>query len=158
MAAFGESNYNAALYRDARPTYDARIFDRIDLFRGEAGAASDLAVDIGSGTGQVANNLATRGFKKIIAIEPSAVMRANALQHPNITYFDGNSNHLIAADGTADLVVAAQAAHWFDMDKFLAEVKRVLKPSGVLAIIGYAQLEFPECPAATKLVWDLAES
>ncbi|KAI8868383.1 S-adenosyl-L-methionine-dependent methyltransferase [Ramicandelaber brevisporus] len=158
MSTFANSDYNAALYRDARPAYDARLFDRIDAFRGVP-CSNSLAIDIGSGTGQIAFNLAAnRGYKRVIAIEPSAVMRGSALRHPNIQYVDGTSDHLTAEDGTADLVIAAQAAHWFDMPKFLAEAKRVLNPeTGVLALLCYATIEFPTCPEATKLLWELAE-
>ena len=42
------------------------------------------------------------------------------------------------ANDTVDLVTVAQALHWYDMDRFNKEVKRVLKPGGVLAAYGYA--------------------
>ena len=53
------------------------------------------------------------------------------------------------ADNSVDLVTSAQAMHWFDLDKFYAEVKRVLKRSGVLATYGYV---IPVCdnPQATQ--------
>ncbi|KAI8873857.1 S-adenosyl-L-methionine-dependent methyltransferase [Ramicandelaber brevisporus] len=158
MSTFSDHNFNAALYREGRLTYGARLFDRIDFFRGGSDAAFDLAIDVGSGTGQVAHSLATRGFKKVVAIEPSAAMRASAVQHPNIKYVDSNSDHLVAEDGSADLVTVAQAIHWFDVSKFLAEAKRVLKPTGVLAIIGYGALYFQKCPEASILLRQLCRS
>jgi len=54
-----------------------------------------------------------------------------------VTYHVEPAESVSLPDGSADLVLAAQSLHWFDRDRFYAEAKRVLRPGGVLAAIGY---------------------
>ena len=57
-------------------------------------------------------------------------------------------------DSTVDLITAAQSMHWYKLDDFYAEVKRVLRPGGVLAAYGYGLAQL-DAPGGTQLVNDL---
>ena len=56
----------------------------------------------------------------------------------NIDYKEGSAENIPVEDKSVDLVVAGIAAHWFDLEKFFDEVKRILKPTGCLVIFFYA--------------------
>ena len=122
----------AAIYAKARPTYPPALF--AELARRAPGRT--LAWDAGTGSGQAAVALAQH-FDRVVATEPSAAQLAQAVPHPGVSYHQAaeTAPGLIAA--SVDLVTVAQAAHWFDRPKFYAEVKRVLRPGGVLALWTY---------------------
>lgn len=122
----------AAIYAKARPGYPAAFFAEL------AGLAPrhSLAWDCGSGNGQAAVSLAAH-FDRIVATEPSAAQLAEAVAHPKITYLQSAELATGVADGSVDLVTAACAAHWFDLAVFYPEVRRVLRPGGLLAVWNY---------------------
>jgi SAM-dependent methyltransferase len=122
----------AAIYAQARPTYPAAWF--AELARLAPGHG--LAWDAGAGNGQASLGLAAH-FKQVIATEPSAAQLAAATAHPAVRYEQSAETAPMIADGSADLVTVAQAVHWFDRPKFYAEVKRVLRPGGVVALWAY---------------------
>lgn len=124
---------DAAAYRRFRPRYPA------ELFRFLAGIAPDreYALDCGTGNGQAAVDLAEH-FENVAATDFSAAQIADALPHPRVTYTVAPAEDLPFADGTFSLVTAAQAAHWFDLPAFYAEVDRVGKPGCIVAIWGYS--------------------
>ena len=99
-----------------------------------------LALDVGTGNGQAARGLAAH-FQAVVATDPSAAQLAEAPAHPRVTYRREPAEALSLAPASADLVVAAQAAHWFDWPRFAAEAVRVLRPGGVLAVWCYADCE-----------------
>jgi len=103
---------------------------------------STLAVDVGSGTGQATIELAAY-YDKVIGVEGSQSQRNSAKSHHKITYTDGTAEHLPHSinDHSVDLLIVAQAFHWFDAPKFYSEVDRVLRPGGTLAIWSYSMAE-----------------
>src|SRR5882672_9881793 len=122
----------AATYAKARPTYPPALFT--ELARLAPGRT--LAWDAGTGNGQAAVALAPH-FAQVAATEPSAAQLAQAVPHPRVAYHQAAETAPLLGDASVDLVTVAQAAHWFDRPKFYAEVKRVLRPGGVVALWTY---------------------
>ena len=91
------------------------------------------------GRGQVAYELA-KTFDKVFATDVSQSQIANALQANNISYSVQPAETTNFDDGQFDLVIVAQAIHWFDFDKFYNEVRRNEKSNALLCIIGYGRL------------------
>ena len=124
---------HAADYARFRPSYPPELF----AWLADISAARDLAVDLGTGNGQAAVSLAEH-FARVIGIEPSAEQLANARAHPRTEYRVGTAEATGLTDYAADLLLAAQAFHWFRHEPFFTEVRRVLRPGGVLALVSYA--------------------
>jgi ubiquinone/menaquinone biosynthesis C-methylase UbiE len=122
----------ASLYRQARPTYPERLFETL----ASLAPGRDLAWDCGAGSGQAAVSLAHH-FARVHASEPSRQQLAEAEQARGITYHCERAEDVAVPDQSVDLAVAAQALHWFDLDLYYAQVRRVLKPGGIVAAIGY---------------------
>ncbi|MEP7325362.1 MAG: class I SAM-dependent methyltransferase [Gemmatimonadota bacterium] len=122
----------ADTYARARPTYPDRLFEELSI----RAPAHDLAWDSGTGNGQAARGL-TEHFALVIATDPSAAQLREATPHPRITYRRGRESESGLDDHVADLVSAAQAAHWFDLPAFYREAQRVLRPGGILALWSY---------------------
>ena len=125
-----------AAYVANRPTYPPELAETL------AGLAEGRtrAVDVGCGSGQLSVLLA-EDFDQVLAFDPSDSQVSGALQHPSVRYQCAPAEALPVADGAADLITAAQAAHWFDRAKFYAEVRRIAAPGGVLALITYNNAE-----------------
>ena len=120
----------ADAYAKHRPSYPR---EAIDATLAGAPAAHGLRViDIGAGTGISARLYAQRGCA-VTAIEPNAEMRAaGASQSPDIGFVDGTAERTGLPDACADLVVCAQAFHWFDPPRALREFARILDPRSPL--------------------------
>ena len=73
----------------------------------------------------------------MIATDASEKQIANAQRHPRVEYRVATADESGLEAGSIDLVTVAQALHWFDLDQFYAEVRRVLKPSGLLGATAY---------------------
>ena len=84
----------------------------------------------------MARALATR-FTRVYASDASAEQIAAAEPSANVTFAVEPAEHCGLPDSSCDLVVAAQAMHWFDLDRFYAEAARVLRPGALLAAVGY---------------------
>jgi len=96
----------------------------------------ETAWDCGTGNGQVAAALAEK-FKQVYATDISPKQLEHAIQKENIVYEKAAAEQTVFPDAFFDLVTVAQAIHWFKFDEFYAEIKRVLKPTGLIAVIGY---------------------
>jgi SAM-dependent methyltransferase len=95
-----------------------------------------VIADIG-GPGLSAEPFLAAGHR-VIGIEPNAPMRASTeflARHANYEARDGTADATGLADGAVDLVIAAQAFHWFDPARFRAESLRILRPGGWAALI-----------------------
>ena len=122
----------SAEYAVYRPTYPQELYDFLFSLVNEEDAAWDCA----TGNGQVARILAQH-FQKVYATDISEKQLSQALQLPNILYKVESSDRADVPDDSFDLVTVAQAIHWFNFEAFYAEVKRTLKPDGVIAVFGY---------------------
>ena len=98
--------------------------------------ARNLAWDAGCGTGQLSVQLAEL-FARVRATDASAEQVATAEPRPNIDYAAAPAEESGLEPASADLVTVAQAAHWFDLPGFYAEVERVAKPGALVALISY---------------------
>ena len=119
-------------YRAFRPEYPPELF----AFLAEAAPARDLAWDCGTGSGQAAVGLAEH-FRRVLATDASAEQVRNAAPHPRVEYAVATAERCPLPDHSANLVTVAQALHWFDHDRFYAEVRRVARPGGLIAATCY---------------------
>ena len=93
-------------------------------------------LDLGAGTGKLTAALLAAGHR-VTALEPLPEMRAILTETlPAATAIDGRAEDLPLPDNTFDAVVAASAFHWFDREPALDEITRVLRPPGVLGLLG----------------------
>lgn len=122
----------ASAYAAHRPTYPPRVVD----YLAEQVAHPDVAWDAGCGSGQLSTLLAAR-FARVIATDPSAAQIGKARPHPGVEYRQSSAEASGLEDGSVDLAVAAQAAHWFDLPRYYAEVRRVVRPGGMVALLAY---------------------
>jgi len=122
----------AELYARSRPVYPAELF----LYLRDKSPNDNAAWDCATGTGQAAAGLA-RCFSKVHATDISPEQLKYAVEHPRITYRHAPASKSGLDDDSVDLVTVSAAVHWLDLPVFLAEVKRVLRPGGLLAIWTY---------------------
>ena len=122
----------SAQYASHRPTYPASLF----TWLGTVTPGRQLAWDCATGTGQAAVALAEQ-FEQVWATDASASQIAAATPRSNISYRTAAADHSGLPDRSADLVTVAQALHWFELEPFYCEVRRVLKPEGILAVWTY---------------------
>ncbi len=128
----------ASHYARWRPTYPAelRAFLVELLPPARAPERPRMLVDVGCGTGISTRFLAGPGLH-VIGIEPNAEMRAEAKSTTPpgmaVEYRAGEASSTGLPPAAAELVTAAQAFHWFDLDPTLAEFRRILVPDGFCA-------------------------
>jgi SAM-dependent methyltransferase len=122
----------AADYVTGRPSYPAAAIDA--LFDGLGDPGDVLAADVGAGTGISSRLLADRGAQ-VLAVEPNAAMREAAEPHPRVEWIAGTAEWTGLGEASIDLVTAFQAFHWFDHEKALREMVRILRPAGRAAVI-----------------------
>jgi SAM-dependent methyltransferase len=122
----------AADYAKFRPRYPQKLFD----YLGSIAPSRQFAWDCGTGNGQAAVGLASV-FDRVIATDASEKQIANAQSRKLVDYRVAPAENSGIQSGTLDLIMVAQALHWFDLGRFYAEARRVLKPDGILAASAY---------------------
>lgn len=127
---------NSADYAAYRPAYPAALF----AWLAARAPGRERAWDCATGSGQAALGLAPH-FEAVVATDASADQIAQARPHPWVSYRVAPAEASGLAPTSVDLVTVAQAAHWFDLPAFHAEVRRVLRPDGVLALWCYERLQ-----------------
>lgn len=123
---------HAQAYAQFRPRYPAVLFHYLAM----RAPGTQLAWDCGTGNGQAATGLAER-FARVVATDPSVAQIATARAHPRVTYRVAQYESGLQP-ASAQLVTAAQALHWMDVDAFVREARRVLQPGGLLAVWCYS--------------------
>jgi len=126
---FSKQAKEYALYR---PKYPPEMFEFLSGLVKEHSVAWDSA----TGNGQAALGLAEH-FDKVIATDASEAQISRAFPHPKIEYRVAPAESSGLDSSSIDLITVASAIHWLDSEKFYSEVKRVLKPGGVIAVWVY---------------------
>ncbi|MFV0408165.1 MAG: class I SAM-dependent methyltransferase [Paracoccus sp. (in: a-proteobacteria)] len=126
-------------YAQHRPDYPRELAEALATLC----MRHDHAVDVGCGTGQLTSLLAGK-FGQVTGIDPSASQIESAAHGPGISYRIASSEASGLDDGCADLITAAQAAHWFNLDQFYAEARRIARPGAILALVSYGVPEFSD--------------
>ena len=122
----------AARYAEYRPHYpEALVATLVERCTDHA-----VAWDAGCGNGQLSVALGIH-FAHVIATDPAEAQLAAARPHPRVAYRRATAEVSELPPASVDLVVAAQAAHWFDWSRYLAEVARVAKPGALVGVVSY---------------------
>ena len=119
-------------YADFRPRYPAVLFDYLATLVPQ----SSLVWDCACGNGQATVDLAER-FDRVVGTDASCEQITSATLNPKIEFRVALAEQSGLMDESVGLVTVAQALHWFDLERFYAEARRVLKPGGVLAVWAY---------------------
>jgi ubiquinone/menaquinone biosynthesis C-methylase UbiE len=122
----------AADYAKFRPRYPRELFE----YLGSVAPNRALAWDCATGNGQAAVELA-EVFDRVGATDASEKQIANAQPHERVEYRVARAEESALESASIDLIMVAQALHWFDLDRFYDEVRRVLKSNGVFAASAY---------------------
>ena len=126
-------------YAKFRPSYPIAFFDYLNSLLD----TKEKAWDCGTGNGQVAIQLA-KTFQQVCATDISQAQLDNAFQADNIHYSIQPSEKTNFKNDCFDLIIVAQAIHWFDFDKFYEEVKRTAKKDALFCVIGYDRIQISE--------------
>lgn len=143
---------SADAYERGRPDYPpaaiAWLVEKLGLRPGRT------VLDLAAGTGKLTRLLVPTGAE-VIAVEPIAEMRAKI---EGARVLDGTAEAIPLPDASVDAVTVAQAFHWFRAEEALAEIRRVLRPCGVLALVWNVRDERnPLQAAATEIMRPLEE-
>jgi SAM-dependent methyltransferase len=136
----------AASYAAFRPTQPAAVI----AYAASLATRRELAWDCGTGNGQAARGLAEY-FASVIATDASAAQIAHATPHPQVQYRVAPAEVSGLDAHTVDLVTVAQALHWFNIERFYREVKRVVAPGGAIAVWAYGDARADE-PAVDRVL------
>lgn len=124
----------AERYRRYRPGYPDSLFEFLATCAGRHGQAWDC----GTGNGQAAMGL-VRYFRHVVATDIDARQIAHAFQHPRIDYSVAAAEASGLATASVDLITVGEALHWFQLERFCDEARRVLRPGAMLAIWNYGR-------------------
>ena len=133
--SFKDKDYfsgHANRYEEFRPTYPDALF----AYLASLCPRHDLAWDCATGNGQAATALAPY-FRNVVASDASEKQIDQARPCANVQYRVAPADAAPLEDSSVDLVTVAQALHWFQLPRFYAEVARVARPQGVVAVWCY---------------------
>lgn len=119
-------------YQTFRPSYPGGLAKALASLVKEPA----VALDVGCGSGQL-TTLLSRQFQTVFGIDPSANQLSNAPPADNVTYLQQSAEAIELSDESVDLIVAAQAAHWFDLEAFYQCARKVANQDAVLALVTY---------------------
>jgi len=123
-------------YAKYRPSYPIEFYEYLNSILSN----KNNAWDCGTGNGQVAIELA-KFFEKVYATDISQAQLENAIIADNIEYSAQAAESSLFENDQFDLVIVAQAIHWFNFQEFYKEVKRTGKRNGLICVLGYGKLE-----------------
>ncbi len=124
---------DGATYERGRPDYPGAAM--AFLAGGLGLRAGRKVLDLGAGTGKLTRLLGAYGVE-VVAVEPSGSMRAEFVaQLPGVPILDGRGEAIPLPDGSVDVVLVAQAFHWFEPSAALREIARVLRTGGTLGLV-----------------------
>lgn len=126
----------AGAYAQHRPSYPAQLARTL----AELAPARRHALDVGCGSGQLSVQLA-RHFELVTATDVSAQQLARAPHHAQVRYLCEAAESMSAAPDSIDLIAAAQSAHWFDLQGFYREARRIAVADAVVALISYGVMD-----------------
>jgi SAM-dependent methyltransferase len=124
----------AAAYAEYRPDYPADLleFGLADLRASVHDPADLLVLDLAAGTGKLTGGLLAQGVT-VVAVEPDDAMRAELTSRfPDVRALSGTAEEIPLPADSVHAVFVGQALHWFDLDRALPEIGRVLRPGGSL--------------------------
>jgi ubiquinone/menaquinone biosynthesis C-methylase UbiE len=126
-------------YAKFRPTYSKEFYDYLLTLLNN----KQTAWDCGTGNGQVAQEL-SKYFQMVYGTDISEKQIQHAVHAYNIIYKVEAAEKTSFPDKAFDLIIVAQAIHWFIFDEFYKEVKRTIKPEGILVVIGYGLIQIDD--------------
>jgi SAM-dependent methyltransferase len=141
----------AEAYERGRPSYPeaavGHVADALAIGPGRT------VLDLAAGTGKFTRLLGPLGAE-LVAVEPVVEMGAQLqARQPDVRVLEGTAEAIPLPDGSVDAVTVAQAFHWFDPAPALAEIARVLRPGGGLALVWNARDEsVPWVAAFTRVI------
>lgn len=138
---------HANAYAAHRPRYPDALFAWLKSVT----PRRELAWDVGTGNGQVARAL-TEVVQRVVATDASGDQLARAVAHERIDYRTEPAERVSIESDSVDLVTAGAAAHWFDLDSFYAEVRRVARKGAVIALWSYGPRDIADAigPAVAR--------
>jgi len=138
----------AETYHRVRPEYSRPLLDRAQAAL-ELGADARV-LDLAAGTGRLTHELAQR-FAHVVAVEPDDAMRSLIADGEVLA---GAAEAIPLADASVDAVFVGEAFHWFEASEAIAEIARVLRPRGGLALVSthWWETEPPLPDAALELL------
>ena len=119
----------AAAYDRGRPDYPREAVDWL------VGSAHATVVELGAGTGKLTATLVDLGHNVFATDPDDQMLDVLSTRLPDVRATVGTAEQIPAPDSSADVIVVAQAFHWFDLEKALPEIIRVLRPQGQIALV-----------------------
>ncbi|HEY3250026.1 MAG TPA: class I SAM-dependent methyltransferase, partial [Ignavibacteria bacterium] len=119
-------------YSKYRPKYPQSFFEYLSSLTKE----HKLVWDCACGNGQASIGLADY-YDEVIATDASSAQILHAVSHPKIQYRVAHAENSGLESSSADLITVATAIHWLDTKKFYPEVRRIIKPEGIITVWSY---------------------